>query len=57
MTVILRLTPLNLADMFNYDNKEWQVITIPTDPGLRGNLLKFTARSGILEKEFYMQVD
>jgi hypothetical protein len=57
MTVILRSTPLNLADMFNYDNREWQVITIPTDPGLRGNLLKFTARSGILEKEFYMQVN
>lgn len=56
MKILTRSTPFTLADTFIYGNREWQVITVPYDPGLQGNLLKFKARSGILEQEFYLQL-
>jgi hypothetical protein len=57
MNILVRISPLALADTFTWNNKEWQVITNPKDPGLQGNLLKFKARSGILEKDFYIQIE
>jgi hypothetical protein len=56
MKILTRPTPLTLADIFTYGDREWQVITTPRNPGLQGNLLKFKARSGILEQEFYLQL-
>ena len=60
MKVIISKEKLGLGDIFRYNNKEWQVITVPKDSGLQGHLNVFTAREqeiGLLEYTFFNQAD
>jgi hypothetical protein len=60
MKVIISQVKLELGDIFKYNGKEWQVITVPEDSGLQGHLNVFTAREqkiGLLEYTFFNQVD
>ena len=51
----------SLGDIFSYDGREYQLISIPKNNGTQGGLLKSLARytnaNVCIEKEFYFEVN
>jgi len=50
----------SIGDNFTYDGREYQLISMPKDAGMRGGLLKANARytnaDVCIEKSFYFEV-
>jgi len=50
----------SICDTFNYDGRDYQLITIPKDAGMQGGVLRAKARytNGeiCMEKVFYFEV-